>query len=49
MEFYDGMINELIKFNDFVHRVIKDDFSLASVYGIEKTVFIFNTISQCKN
>lgn len=36
MEFYDGLLNELIKFNDFVDRAKKDDFSLASVYGMEK-------------
>ena len=40
MEFYDEMINELIKFNGFVDRAKKDDFSLASVYGMEKTSFI---------
>ena len=40
MEFYDEMINELIKFYDFVDRAKKDDFSLASVYEMEKTSFI---------
>ena len=49
MEFYDEMINELIKFNDFVDRAKKDDFSLASVYGMGKNKLHFISNIACTN
>ena len=49
MEFYDEMINELIKFNDFVDRAKNDDISLATVYGMKKSKFILYAMSQQDN
>lgn len=49
MEFYDGLLNELSKFNEFVDRAKDDDLSLATVYGMEKSKFILYAMSQQEN
>lgn len=49
MEFYDGLLNELSKFNEFVDRAKDDDLSLATVYGMEKSKFILYAMSQQDN
>lgn len=49
MEFYDGLLNELGKFDEFVDRVKNDDLSLATVYGMEKSKFILYAMSQQDN
>lgn len=46
MEFYDGLLNELNKFDEFVDRAKDDDLSLATVYGMEKSKFILYAMSQ---
>ncbi len=49
MEFYDGLLNELSKFNEFVDRAKNEDLSLATVYGMEKSKFILYAMSQQEN
>ena len=49
MEFYDGLLNELSKFDEFVDRAKNDDLSLATVYGMEKSKFILYAMSQQDN
>lgn len=49
MEFYDGLINELSKFDEFADRAKEDDFSLAIVYGMEKSKFVLYAMSQFDN
>ena len=46
MEFYDGLLKELNKFDEFVDRAKNDDLSLATVYGMEKSKFILYAMSQ---
>ena len=49
MEFYDGLLRELNKFDEFVDRAKNDDISLATVYGMEKSKFILYAMSQQDN
>ena len=49
MEFYDGLLNELRKFDEFIDRAKKEDLSLATVYGMEKSKFILYAMSQQDN
>ena len=49
MEFYDGLLKELSKFDEFVDRAQNDDLSLATVYGMEKSKFILYAMSQQDN
>lgn len=49
MEFYDGVLKELSKFDEFVNRAKNDDISLATVYGMEKSKFILYAMSQQDN
>lgn len=49
MEFYDGLLKELSKFDEFVDRAKSEDISLATVYGMEKSKFILYALSQQDN
>ena len=46
MEFYDGLLNKLGKFDEFVDKAKNDDLSLSTVYGMEKSKFILYVMSQ---